>query len=103
MWFLFGEVSSSSGCWVLGMGYVILLWYSLSRPYNYFAWLSKASQELDQELSIMLAAASQVQDPEEQRSNRTDYESSNTRDVKVNNLSRSARRSRSNSAQKMTC
>ena len=23
--------------WVLGMGYVILLWYSLSLPYNYFA------------------------------------------------------------------
>ena len=22
--------------WVLGMGYVILLWYSLSLPYNYF-------------------------------------------------------------------
>ena len=22
--------------WVLGMGYVILLWHSLSRPYNYF-------------------------------------------------------------------
>ena len=21
--------------WVLGMGYVILLWHSLSRPYNY--------------------------------------------------------------------
>ena len=23
--------------WVLGMGYVILLWHSLSLPYNYFA------------------------------------------------------------------
>ena len=23
--------------WVLGMGYVILLWYSLSLPYNYFS------------------------------------------------------------------
>ena len=34
MWFLFGEVSSSSG--LLGMGYVILLWHSLSLPYNYF-------------------------------------------------------------------
>ena len=22
--------------WVLGMGYVILLWHSLSLPYNYF-------------------------------------------------------------------
>ena len=25
--------------WVLGMGYVILLWHSLSLPYNYFAHL----------------------------------------------------------------
>ena len=25
--------------WVLGMGYVILLWHSLSLPYNYFAAL----------------------------------------------------------------
>ena len=24
--------------WVLGMGYVILLWHSLSLPYNYFGW-----------------------------------------------------------------
>ena len=24
--------------WVLGMGYVILLWHSLSLPYNYFAF-----------------------------------------------------------------
>ena len=30
MWFLFGEVSSSSGC-------VILLWHSLSLPYNYYS------------------------------------------------------------------
>ena len=30
-----GEVSSSSS-WVLGMGYVILLWDTLSLPYNYF-------------------------------------------------------------------
>ena len=34
MWFLFGEVSSFSGCF--GMGCVILLWHSLSFPYNYF-------------------------------------------------------------------
>ena len=34
MWFLFGEVSFFS--WVLGMGYVVLLWHSLSLPYNYF-------------------------------------------------------------------
>ena len=25
--------------WVLGMGYVILLWHSLSLPYNYFVWI----------------------------------------------------------------
>ena len=25
--------------WVLGMGYVILLWHSLSLPYNYFAFV----------------------------------------------------------------
>ena len=25
--------------WVLGMGYVILLWHSLSLPYNYFTHL----------------------------------------------------------------
>ena len=24
--------------WVLGMGYVILLWHSLSLPYNYFGY-----------------------------------------------------------------
>ena len=24
--------------WVLGMGYVILLWHSLSLPYNYFVY-----------------------------------------------------------------
>ena len=32
------------GClflWVLGMGYVILLWYSLSLPYNYFDTLEQ--------------------------------------------------------------
>ena len=26
--------------WVLGMGYVILLWHSLSLPYNYFGCVS---------------------------------------------------------------
>ena len=36
MWFLFGEVSSSSGCMGWPAGYVILLWHSLSLPYNYF-------------------------------------------------------------------
>ena len=25
--------------WVLGMGYVILLWHSLSLPYNYFVFI----------------------------------------------------------------
>ena len=33
MWFLFGEVSSSSGG--LGLGYVILLWHSLDLLHNY--------------------------------------------------------------------
>ena len=41
MWFLLGDVSSSS---VLGMGYVILLWHSLSLPYNYFALLESAEE-----------------------------------------------------------
>ena len=29
--------------WVLGMGYVILLWHSLGLPYNYFAlrWIRR--------------------------------------------------------------
>ena len=27
--------------WVLGMGYVILLWHSLSLPYNYLRYLGK--------------------------------------------------------------
>ena len=30
--------------WVLGMGYVILLWHSLSLPYNYFASCIKYSK-----------------------------------------------------------
>ena len=29
--------------WVLGMGYVILLWHSLSLPYNYFTVFSTGS------------------------------------------------------------
>ena len=29
--------------WVLGMGYVILLWHSLSLPYNYFGVIFKGS------------------------------------------------------------
>ena len=29
--------------WVLGMGYVILLWHSLSLPYNYFGVLYETS------------------------------------------------------------
>ena len=35
----YGDVSVMRGfffIWVLGMGYVILLWHSLSLPYNYF-------------------------------------------------------------------
>ena len=30
--------------WVLGMGYIILLWHSLSLPYNYFEEFSKRSR-----------------------------------------------------------
>ena len=30
--------------WVLGMGYVILLWHSLSLPYNYFDWPNHISK-----------------------------------------------------------
>ena len=30
--------------WVLGMGYVILLWHSLSLPYNYFTKMSKSTK-----------------------------------------------------------
>ena len=52
------------------------------------AWLSKASQELDQELSEMLAATSL-------RSYRTSFESSTAKDVKFTHLSRSNQRSRS--------
>ena len=36
--------------WVLGMGYVILLWHSLSLPYNYFA--NDKSQYLYENLPV---------------------------------------------------
>ena len=32
--------------WVLGMGYVILLWHSLSLPYNYFFYLCCKNENL---------------------------------------------------------
>ena len=54
------------------------------------AWLSKASQDLNQELSEMLAATSL-------RSYRTSFESSTAKGVKVIHSSRSVQRSRSNS------
>ena len=54
------------------------------------AWLAKASQDLDQELSEMLVASSL-------RSYRTGFKSSIAKDVKVNHSSRSDQRSRSNS------
>ena len=54
------------------------------------AWLAKASQDLDQELSEILAATSL-------RSYRTGFKSSIAKDVKVNHSSRSDQRSRSNS------
>ena len=40
--------------WVLGMGYVILLWHSLSLPYNYFeqndSYEKKAYYKLKKEM-----------------------------------------------------
>ena len=33
--------------WVLGMGYVILLWHSLSLPYIYFIWVKKNTTALE--------------------------------------------------------
>ena len=57
---------------------------------DHSAWLSKASQDLDQELSEMLAATSL-------RSYRTGCESLTAKDLKVTHLSRSDQRSRSNS------
>ena len=54
------------------------------------AWLSKASQDLDQELSEIVAATSL-------RSYRTGFESSTAKDMKVTHSSRSDQRSRSNS------
>ena len=38
--------------WVLGMGYVILLWHSLNLPYNYF--LSQNFLEWDEQLCSQL-------------------------------------------------
>ena len=40
MWFLFDEAPSF--LWVLGMGYAILLWHSMSLPYNYFTFICKS-------------------------------------------------------------
>ena len=40
--------------WVLGMGYVILLWHSLSLPYNYFAKPSVTLPILVEEYQIMV-------------------------------------------------
>ena len=34
--------------WVLGMGYVILLWHSLSLPYNYLACYQNIRNILDE-------------------------------------------------------
>ena len=53
--------------------------YEVASTQGQFAWLSKATQELDQELSGMLVATSQVQDPEELRYCRTGFESTTTR------------------------
>ena len=39
--------------WVLGMGYVILLWHSLSLPYNYFAQYIDCGCILEQNTKVM--------------------------------------------------
>ena len=38
--------------WVLGMGYVILLWHSLSLPYNYFGLLHINNSKYNELFSI---------------------------------------------------
>ena len=40
--------------WVLGIGYVILLWHSLGLPYNYFKLLLKnvAFDKVNQSISV---------------------------------------------------
>ena len=38
--------------WVLGMGYVILLWHSLSLPYNYFDYHSIRNEQASMESSL---------------------------------------------------
>ena len=39
--------------WVLGMGYVILLWHSLSLPYNYFSELIPSLGEERSSFSVL--------------------------------------------------
>ena len=39
--------------WVLGMGYVILLWHSLSLPYNYFELAKEMSGDISYELFLL--------------------------------------------------
>ena len=43
--------------WVLGMGYVILLWHSLSLPYNYFAYNANAKTEA---VNVRLMSATKI-------------------------------------------
>ena len=42
--------------WVLGMGYVILLWHSLSLPYNYFEYCHITSEKLPSAVHIVIIA-----------------------------------------------
>ena len=44
--------------WVLGMGYVILLWHSLSLPYNYFVILDLGSRGIAQLIYVFVFAYS---------------------------------------------
>ena len=46
--------------WVLGMGYVILLWHSLSLPYNYFGaitFFNVRHQSLEESVSVLSLSA----------------------------------------------
>ena len=45
--------------WVLGMGYVILLWHSLSLPYNYFSIIQQEQMKKAEQFGVRAAKMSQ--------------------------------------------
>ena len=49
--------------WVLGMGYVILLWNSLSLPYNYFEFASWHPLTIEYPIASVSHAFSEVHRP----------------------------------------